>query len=122
MWTEDKIKKFEKALCGPAPEWDPQWEITQQLLKLVTVQARHIVNLQAQLDAVTESNLASTENLVNTLCQNMATSRQMSKSLPPQEVKAAVDNLNRSIQAVESGQKALQYAGTVLRFVAKIVV
>lgn len=122
MWTEEQIKKFEKALRGPAPEWDPQWEVTQQLLKLVTVQTRHIINLQAQLDAMLESNTASTENLVNTLRQNMATSRQANKSLTAQEVKVAVDNLNSSIQAVANGQKALQYAGNVLRFVAKILI
>ncbi len=120
MWTEEQIKKFEKALSGPAPDWDPRWEVTQQLLKLVTVQAEQLINLQAQLDAIIQSNTASTETLISNLRQGMTA--QVSKSLTAQEVKSAVNHLNTSIQAVANGQKVIHYAGNVLRFVAKILI
>jgi hypothetical protein len=120
MWNEDKIKKFEMALQGPAPDWDPEWEITQQLLKLTTIQAKQLINLQAQLDALLQSNSASSENLINVLQQDMG-KHTMNNSLTADEVETAVNDLNKSIEAVINGEKTVTYAGNILKFIAKVV-
>ncbi|MDM8560947.1 hypothetical protein [Candidatus Parabeggiatoa sp. HSG14] len=120
MWDENKIKKFEKALQGPAPEWDPDWEITQQLLKLTTVQAMQLMDLQAQLDVLEQSNTATSENLINALQQNMG-QQVLDNSLTVEEVETAVSDLNKSIDAAIKGKKAVTYAGSILKFVAKVV-
>lgn len=122
VWNEDKIKEFEKALEGPSPSWDPEWEITEQLLKLVTMQARQMMYLQKQVDILRHSHLTSTETLIYALQQNMAMRSLNDRSLTQEEVHNAIQELNQSIEAAARGEKAVKYAGNILRFVARIII
>ena len=122
MLSQEEIKKFERALQGPAPDWDPNWQATEQLLKLVTVQAKQMIQLQAQLDVLADSNTASTEALVSSLNRDMSVGQVRNNQLSAIEVEAAVSNLNRAIESAAKGEQAMKYAGNVLGFVAKLII
>jgi len=121
MLTDKQIKKFKKALQGPAPIHDPNWAVTQQLLKLVTVQAQQILSLQAQLDVMTQSNTASADMLISSLQQNM-NPKIASSGLTESDLAAAAQALNKSIESAANGERALKYAGNVLKFVATVAI
>lgn len=119
MLTDDQITKFQNALKNPAPAYDPNWDVTQQLLKLVTLQSKQLLNLQAQLDALTESNESSSEDLLNALRQSV--NLKSSTPLDETQVDAAIANLNKAIQSVNDGKKAIEYAGNILKFAATLL-
>ena len=121
MLTTKQIKKFRKALKGPAPAYDPNWAVTEQMLKLVTIQAQQIISLQAQLDAVTQSNTASSDMLITSL-QECMNANVASSNLRNEDVTVAADALNKSIESAANGEKALSYAGNVLKFVATVAI
>jgi len=121
MLTDKQIKKFKKALQGSAPAYDPNWVVTQQLLKLVTIQAQQILSLQAQLDVMTQSNTASSDMLITSLQQSM-NSDVASSGLTESDLAAAAQALNKSIESAANGEKALKYAGDVLKFVATVAI
>jgi len=121
MLTDKQIKKFKKALTGSAPAYDPNWAVTQQLLKLVTIQAQQILSLQAQLDAVMQSNTASSDMLITSLQQSM-NPNIVSSGLTEADLASAAQALNQSIESAANGEKALKYAGNVLKFVATVAI
>lgn len=121
MLEEEKIKAFQKALQGKPPAWDPNWEITQQLLKLVTIQTEQLINLQAQLDALAYSNCASYEVLLHNLRQSMQKHANF-KPLSPQKVDKALEHLNASVDAVNQDKHVADYAGYVLKFMAMLLI
>lgn len=119
MLTDDQINKFQNALKNPAPTYDPNWDVTQQLLKLVALQSKQLLNLQAQLDALTESNDSSTEELFDSLRQSV--NLKSTTPLNDDQVATAIQNLNQAIQSVNNGKKAIEYAGNVLKFAATLL-
>jgi len=121
-WNDEQIRRFEQALQSKAPDWDPDWEITEQLLKMVAVQARQLESLQRQVDRMTYSNHASTQNLVLNLKRSMNTYPVQQSRITHTEVHIAVDNLRESLRSVARGEKAAQYAGHLLKFVATVIV
>jgi hypothetical protein len=121
MLTDNQINKFKLALEGVAPAYDPNWAVTQELLKLITIQAQQLINLQAQLDAMTQSNTASSDTLITVLQQSM-NPKVASSGLTESEVASAAVALNKSIESAVKGEKALKYAGNILKFVAKVAI
>jgi len=121
MLNDNQIKKFKKALEGPAPAYDPNWAVTQELLKLVTIQAQQILSLQAQLDAMMQSNMASSDMLIATLQQSMNPNVAYS-NVSAADVAAGAQALNKSIESAVNGEKTLKYAGNILKFVATVAI
>jgi hypothetical protein len=120
--TPDQIVEFEKALQGPAPSSDPNWQVTQQLLTLVTLQARTILEQQAQLTAFMGANEASDRALLSAI-QNAAGSQKIIRSdISQADLDTAMNNLNQAINDYKSGKKAASFAGSVLKFAAGILV
>ncbi len=119
---EKRIKSYEDALRGPAPNWDPNWEVTESMFKLVTLQSKEIINLQSQLDALTYSHQSSMESLLFALQKTAGLRQQIKPALAPQEVAEAVNNLEHSAQAIANGQRVAEYAGTILKFIAKVII
>lgn len=122
MLSESQIQKIETAMRGPGPDWDPDWRLMQQLLMMITVQSKEIINLQAQIDVLSDANNASTETLIGALQQNLNDARVKANQLSPNDVQNAVHNLNTAISAAQNGQQILTIAGHTLRFVAKFIV
>ncbi len=118
--TPEQITKFERALNGPAPAHDPNWEVTKQLLKLVTIQGKEIIELQAQLDAYMGANSASSTALMDALQRSSSASVSHS-GISEADAKAAMDGLNKAVAAYKSGQQAAQIATGVLKFAAKLI-
>lgn len=119
---EKRIQAYQEALSGPAPSWDPNWEVTESLFQLVTLQSKELVNLQAQLDALTYSHQASMESLLYALQKTAGLRKNIKPALSPQEVTQAVNDLERSAQAIANGQRAAEYAGTILKFIATVII
>ena len=119
--SSNQISAFEQAMQGPGPEWDPDWVVTQQLIKLVSIQGKQLIMLQAQLDALTRGHAASMDALFIALQDGMRDKQVAYNHLRPAEVEAAVQDLNNAIAAAQRGEQAAQYAGNVLKFVAKLV-
>ncbi len=118
--TPEQIQKFEAALNGPAPEGDPNWEVTQQLLKLVVLQAREILSLQAQLASVSYGNLAATRNIIEVL--RLSSGASVSRAeLDPNEVQHALSELNQAIEAYQQGEAVTRYAAQALKFAALLI-
>ncbi|WP_353570036.1 hypothetical protein [Candidatus Albibeggiatoa sp. nov. BB20] len=117
----DKIVQYTEALNGPAPDFDPDWEVTQELLKMVTMQARQLMYLQKQLDILKHSHGSSMETLMHSLNRSMTMQNMNPRSLKQEEVNAAISELNQSIESAAKGERAAQYAGNVLKFIAKVV-
>ncbi|ALG68223.1 hypothetical protein [Beggiatoa leptomitoformis] len=121
MLTDEQIKQFEDAMKGPAPVHDPNWLITGQLVKIITVQSKQLINLQSQLDAMTRANTASTNALITSIQRTANSMGAVSNNLTPMQIESAVRNLNEAITAASRGQQAARYVGNVLKFIAKIV-
>ncbi|MCV6637433.1 hypothetical protein [Candidatus Albibeggiatoa sp. nov. NOAA] len=118
----DKIDKYTEALNGPAPEFDPDWEVTQELLKMVTMQARQLMYLQKQLDIMKHSRSSSMETLMHSINRSMTMQHMNQKTLKQEDVKTAVAELNKSIESAAKGERAAQYAGNVLKFIARVII
>ncbi len=118
--TPEQIATFEKALNGPAPAHDPNWEVTQQLLKLTTVQGKQVIELQAQLDAYMGANNASSAALMDAL-QRSSSASVTSSGITESDAQGAIDGLNKAVEAYQQGQQAAQIAGGVLKFAAKLI-
>jgi len=118
--TSEQIAKYEQALNGPAPAHDPNWEVTQQLLKLVTVQGKQIIELQAQLDAYMGANTASSAALMDAL-QRSSSASVTHSGISETDAQNAMTGLNQAVQAYKNGQQAAQIAGGVLKFAAKLI-
>jgi hypothetical protein len=118
---QEKIDKFTQALTGPAPDWDPDWEVTQELLKMVTMQARQLMYLQKQLDILKHSHGSSMETLMHSINRSMTMQNMNPKTLKQEDVKTAIAELNQSIESAAKGERAAQYAGNVLKFIAKVI-
>jgi hypothetical protein len=120
--TEEQIANYSQALNKSAPDWDPDWQITQELLKMVTMQARQLMYLQKQLDIMKRTRQSSMESLIMSLNQSMNVQAMEQRSLRPEEVQAAITELNKSIEAAAKGERAAEYAANVLKFVARVVI
>ncbi|EIJ42059.1 hypothetical protein BegalDRAFT_1157 [Beggiatoa alba B18LD] len=121
MLTDEQIRRFEEAMKGPAPSHDPNWAITEQLLKIVTIQSKQLIILQSQLDVMTRANTASTAALISALQRTANGMGAVSNNLTPAQIEFAVRNLNEAITAASRGQQVARYAGNVLKFIAKLV-
>lgn len=120
MISDAQIRKFEVAMRKPGPDWDPDWSVTKQLIQLVTTQAKDMLTLQAQLDAMTYANTASTANLVGSLQQSLGAGISRSR-YSAADTQVAIQNLDAAIKAAASGQQVAAYAGNILKFAAKLV-
>ena len=118
----NKIDKYTGALNGPAPDWDPDWEVTQKLLEMVTMQARQLMYLQKQLDILKHSHGSSMETLMHSLNRSMTMQSMNPHTLKQEDVQAAIAELNRSIESAAKGERAAQYAGNVLKFIANVII
>lgn len=119
--TDQDISKFEQALQGQAPDWDPDWKISRTLLDTVRVQSVRILTLSAQLQALNLGHDAAEASLARALRSGL-TAGVAGSGLTDAQVSSAVAELNQAVQAAQSGQQVVQYAGAVLRFVAKVLV
>ncbi len=118
--TDNQIEQFTAALLSPAPPWDPDWNISKTLIELVRVQSNKILALEEELAAGRFSANAA----INTLSKSIQGGLQQQINpghLNDEDVKSAIANLNAAIQSAETGQQVVQYAGAVLKFVAKLV-
>jgi hypothetical protein len=120
MITDRQVQKFEAAMKQPGPEWDPDWSLTRQLIQLVAVQAREITSLQAQLDAMTYANTASTAAIVGSLQRSLGAGITRGH-YSAADTQVAIQNLDAAIKAAASGQQVAVYAGHVLTFAAKLI-
>jgi hypothetical protein len=118
--TDAQIRRFEEAMKKPGPEWDPDWAITRQLLQLVATEAKELLSLQAQLDAMTYAHTASTANLVGTIQRSLGAGVTRSR-YSAADTQTAIANLEAAIKAAASGQQVASYAGNVLKFAAKLI-
>jgi hypothetical protein len=120
MLSLEQIAKFEQAMQGPGPEGDPNWEITQGLLKLTVAQAKEIIVMQEQLGIADYGSEASTAVLADALSQSMGKA-PVSSNLSDADVKAAVDGLSAAVQQYQSGQQIMAYAGKALKFASLFI-
>jgi len=118
--TPDQIAKFEAALQGAGPDSDPNWAVTKQLLTLVTVQGREIIELQAQLEAYMGAGEAASDALFNAL-QKGANASAVGNGISQAEADAAMNGLSNAIESYKSGAEMVGYAGNVLKFAAAII-
>ena len=118
--TDEEIKKFEVAITGTAPEWDPDWKVTKTLIELVPAQADEIQRLERRIDNLRRAQERSIEVINNALSKTLSAKMTLTPVSDEQAQKAAAE-LEQAIQAKISGAKVISYAGTVLRFVAKII-
>jgi hypothetical protein len=119
-FSDQQIAKFQKALQGPPPSYDPNWEITKQLLKLATVQSQCILDLQAQLESYINAQESSSTALLEAL-QNTASSNVEQTPISEQEANLAMQNLQKAISAYQNGKQVAQYAGVTLKFAAMLL-
>jgi len=121
--TSQQIAIFEKAMRGPSPDYDPNWTVTQQLIKLTVVQSKQILELQAQLDAYLGANQASSTALLDALqqCARVPLSKQ-SLQLQPAQAKLAINELNKAMKSYKNGQQVMSYAASVLKFAAVLLI
>lgn len=119
-FSNQQIAKFQKALQGPAPAYDPNWDITKQLLKLATVQSQCILDLQAQLESYMSAQEASSNTLLEAL-QNTSASTVETTLISEEESTLAMQNLQRAITDYQNGKQVAQYAGTTLKFAAMLL-
>jgi len=119
-FSDQQIAQFQKALQGPAPAYDPNWNITKQLLKLATVQSQCILELQAQLESYMDAQEASSNILLETL-QNTSSSTIEQTPISEQEATVAMQNLQKAITDYQNGKQVAQYAGTTLKFAAMLL-
>ena len=118
--TPEEITKFENALKGTAPDFDPNWKVTEQTLKMVALQGKYIIELQAQLDAYMGANQASSAMMMDALQQSsgmQVTDNQITQA----DADAAIAGLNDAVESYKNGQEVAQYAGNVLKFAAAIL-
>lgn len=113
--TEDQLRQFEQALNGPAPAHDPNWRVTQGLIKLVVMQAQEINNLLAQVEILEQGNAATTRNIISALQQG-AQVEAYGNSLSQDEIDSAMKSMNTAIQSYRAGEQILNYAGQALKF------
>lgn len=117
--TLEQIKTFEQALADPRSASDPNWQITKQLLQLAVLQGREIINLRAELDAYIGAYQSSQEEMIRAL--RLAGGAEITHSPAEEaETKAALASLEEAINAYENGQQIATYAGSALKFVAKL--
>ncbi len=117
--TDRDVEKFESALRGPAPAWDPDWRVSKTLLELVRVQADRILTLEEHLLAGAFSQKAAIAGLISAIRGGRRPPAGPG-SLSNGQVSAAVADLKSARQAAQSGQQIVQYAGAVLRFAARV--
>lgn len=120
VFSDQQIARFQKALQGPAPAYDPNWEITKQLLKLTTVQSQYILELQAQLESYLDAQQASSTTLLEAL-QHTAACGFTQAPLSEQEIHIAMQNLHKAITDYQHGKQVAQYAGLTLKFAAMLL-
>jgi hypothetical protein len=120
LFSDQQIIKFQKALQGPAPAYDPNWEITKQLLKLATVQSQCILELQAQLESYMDAQELSSNILLETL-QNTSASPVEQTPISEREANNAMQNLQKAITDYQNGKQVAQYAGATLKFAAMLL-
>ncbi len=118
--TPEQIAKFEAALEEAGPDSDPNWAVTKQLLTLVTVQGREVIELQAQLEAYMGAGEAASDALFNAL-QKDADFDAVSNGISQAEANEAMNGLNDAIEAYRNGAQIASYAGNVLKFAAAII-
>ena len=118
--TPNQIAKFEAALKGAGPDSDPNWAVTKQLLTLVTVQGREIIELQAQLEAYMGAGEAASDALFNAL-QKGASASAVGNGISQAEADAAMNGLSDAIESYKNGVEMAGYAGNVLKFAAAII-
>lgn len=118
--TDAQIAKFQQALEGPAPKDDPNWRVTQGLIKVIVMQAQEMKTLMARLEVFEEANEATTRNLVTALQQSAG--GQVTKSGVTQaEVDGALADMNSAIETYRSGATVAKYAGQALKYAALFI-
>lgn len=118
-FSDQQIAKFQKALQGPAPSYDQNWEITKQLLKLATVQSQCILDLQAQLESYMQAQEASSNALLEAL--QSTSSSHIEQSISEDEAALAMQNLQKAITDYQNGKQVAQYTVTTLKFASMLL-
>jgi hypothetical protein len=118
-FSDQQIAKFQKALQGPAPSYDPNWDITKQLLKLATVQSQCILDLQAQLESYMQAQEASSNALLEAL--QSTSSSNVEQSISEDEATRAMQNLQKAITDYQNGKQVAQYTVTTLKFASMLL-
>lgn len=118
---EEDIKKFEAALLGAAPAWDPDWSLTKALLELVRVQSERILTLEEEKGVDDFSQKAVMQVMRQSLKGGLDAKVDPGK-LTDAQAQEAVASLNAATAAAASGAQIVQYASSVLKFVVKILV
>lgn len=119
--TLEQIKAFEDALAGPGPANDPNWEVTKQLLQLAVIQGKELINMRAQLDSYVGAYGASQEEVLRAL-RISAGADVAQSNVTEADVQAAAVSLEEAIKAYENGEQVARYAGSVLKFAAKLAI
>ncbi|MEY3218881.1 MAG: hypothetical protein RIT27_238 [Pseudomonadota bacterium] len=120
VFSDPQIVKFQNALQGPAPSYDPNWQITKQLVKLTTLQSQYILELQAQLDSYMNAQEASSTVLLEALQNSSATEIEQTP-ISEAQATAAMRNLEQAITDYQNGKQVAQYTGTVLKFASLLL-
>lgn len=118
-FSDQQIAKFQKALQGPAPSYDPNWDITKQLLKLATVQSQCILDLQAQLESYMQAQETSSNALLEAL--QSTSSSNVEQSISEDEAARAMQNLQKAITDYQNGKQVAQYTVTTLKFASMLL-
>jgi hypothetical protein len=119
--TQAQLDKFEQALSNQAaPSWDPDFKVTKALLTSVAKQGQRIYALErkvAKYKQVARTDAATIQaGMLRSLNQKVTKSSLSKKQID--EALAATDEM---IKAAKSGKQVLGYAGSILKFVSKLV-
>lgn len=120
VFSDQQIAKFQNALQGPAPSYDPNWQMTKQLVKLTTVQSQYILELQAQLESYMNAQESSSHILLEAL-QESSVSEIEQTPISEAQADSAMRNLEQAITDYQNGKQVAQYAGATLKFAAMLL-
>jgi hypothetical protein len=120
--TDNDIIRLETAInTGPAPAWDPDFQIIKALLLAVGKQAERIRNLQAQIDILEETVRNGQDTLEAAVLAGLGVPI-VDPTVSQEDIDRVVNDLEKTIEAARSGANIAQYVVPILKFVRSIVI
>ena len=119
--TQKQLDAYEKALNSEqSPAWDPDFKVSKALLSTIAVQARRVYMLERRVARFKKAAKSDAETIQKAMLKSL-NAKVTASSLSPKQIADALAATDQMIKAATSGQKIMGYAGSILKFVAKIV-
>ena len=120
--SQSQLDAFERALTtGQAPAWDPEFRVVKALLTTVARQTRRIYMLERRVAKYKKASKTDAQTIQKAMLRSLNVKVTVS-SLGQKQIDDALAATDQMIKAAKSGQRIMGYAGSILKFVAKIVI